>query len=146
MGQGPNATYQATRSLALCFWKRRFFKGFYHIWAWRPPWSCDPDPANKLSFPYPTEAPYEICLWLAQRVWRRRSLKMVDGRRTTDDGACLYYKLTNEPKGSDDWAKNTSWLIKQLFHAFVGNNQNHRSLGAVDDLMHCCPRPNGLGQ
>ena len=25
-------------------------------------WSCDPDPANKLSLPHPTEAPYEI--WL----------------------------------------------------------------------------------
>ena len=31
---------------------------------------------------------------------------MVDGRtddgHRTDDGACLYYKLTNEPKGSDE--------------------------------------------
>ena len=27
------------------------FKGFYHIWAWRPSWSCDPDAANKLSSP-----------------------------------------------------------------------------------------------
>ena len=26
--------------LACRFW-RRFLKGFYHIWAWRPPWSCD---------------------------------------------------------------------------------------------------------
>ena len=25
---------------------------------------------------------------------------MVDGRTTTDDGARLYYKLTNEPKDS----------------------------------------------
>ena len=39
-----------------------FLKGFYHIWAWRPPWSRDPDPANKLSFPHPVVAPYEI--WL----------------------------------------------------------------------------------
>ena len=23
---------------------------FYHIWAWRPSLSCDPDAANKLSF------------------------------------------------------------------------------------------------
>ena len=59
----PNATYQATRSLALWFWRRRFLKGFYPIWAWWPPWSCDPDPVNKISFPHPTEAPYEIWLW-----------------------------------------------------------------------------------
>ena len=37
-------------------------KGFYHIWAWRPSWSCDPDAANKLSFPLPKEAPHKI--WL----------------------------------------------------------------------------------
>ena len=65
-------------------------------------------PREQLSFPHPTEAPYEIWLWLAQRFWRRRPLKMVDGHRTadtrwrTDDGAYLYYKLTNEPKGSGE--------------------------------------------
>ena len=42
--------------------EKKILKGFYHLWAWRPSWSCDPDPANKLSFPHPTEAPYEI--WL----------------------------------------------------------------------------------
>ena len=31
----------------------RFLKGFYHIWAWGPSWSCDSDAANKISFPYP---------------------------------------------------------------------------------------------
>ena len=55
------------------------FEGFYHIWVWWPSWSCDPDPANKHLFPYPTGAPYEIWLWLAQ--WfSRRSLRMVDGQ------------------------------------------------------------------
>ena len=38
------------------------FEGFYHIWAWRPSWSCDPDAANNLSFPLPKEAPHKI--WL----------------------------------------------------------------------------------
>ena len=33
-----------------------------------------------------------------------------------------------------------------IFNAFVGINQNHRSLGAVDDLMHGYTRPDGLGQ
>ena len=98
--QGPSATYQATSSWALWFWSR-FLKGLYHIWAWQPSLSCDPDPVNKFSFPHPTEAPYEIWLRLDQRFWRRRSLKMVDGHRT-DDGPWLYYKLTNEPKGSGE--------------------------------------------
>ena len=103
--KASNATYQAIRSMALWFWRRRFLKGFYHIWAWRPSWSCDPDPANKLLFPHPIEAPCEIWLWLAQRFWRRSCLKSVDGRMTdgrTDDGPWLYYKLTNEPKGSGE--------------------------------------------
>ena len=39
-----------------------FLKGFYHIWALRPSWSCDPDSANKISFPLPKEAPHKI--WL----------------------------------------------------------------------------------
>ena len=37
-------------------------EGFYHIWVLRPSWSCDPDAANKLSFPLPKEAPHKI--WL----------------------------------------------------------------------------------
>ena len=37
-----------------------FFLGFYHIWAWRPSWSCDLDHLSKLLFPHPIEAPYEI--------------------------------------------------------------------------------------
>ena len=34
-----------------------------------------------------------------------------------------------------------SWVIKQLFHTFLCNSQNYHPLGAVDDPMHCCPRP-----
>ena len=39
-----------------------FLKGFDHIWAWRPSWSCDTDAVNKISFPLPKEAPHKI--WL----------------------------------------------------------------------------------
>ena len=37
----PNATYQVSWKSARWFHRRRFLKGFYHIWAWRPSWSCD---------------------------------------------------------------------------------------------------------
>ena len=30
-----------------------FLNVFYHIWAWRPSWSCDLDFTIKLSFPCP---------------------------------------------------------------------------------------------
>ena len=38
------------------------FEWFYHIWAWRPSWSRDPDFAIKLSFPLPMDAPHKISL------------------------------------------------------------------------------------
>ena len=38
------------------------FSGFYHIWAWRPSWSCDLDFAIKLSFPLPMTAAHKISL------------------------------------------------------------------------------------
>ena len=31
--------------------EKKIFKAFYHIWAWRPSWSCDLDHLYKLSFP-----------------------------------------------------------------------------------------------
>ena len=37
-----------------------FLKDIYHIWAWWPFLSCDPDAVNKLSFPLPKEAPHKI--------------------------------------------------------------------------------------
>ena len=39
-----------------------FQKGFYHIWAWWPSWSCDLDHLNILLFAHPKEAPHEILL------------------------------------------------------------------------------------
>ena len=55
---------------------------------------------NKLSFPQPIEAQYEIWFWLAKWFLRRRLKSVDDGR--TDHGAYLYYKLTYGPKGSGE--------------------------------------------
>ena len=78
----------------------KIFEGFYHIWAWRPSWSCDPDAANKISFPLPKEAPHKIWLLSEKRfLRRRRCLKLfttTDGRTTTDAGPWVYYKLPYE--------------------------------------------------
>ena len=35
------------------------FKDFYHIWTWRPFWSCDLHHLYKLSLPLFKEAPHE---------------------------------------------------------------------------------------
>ena len=48
------------------------FKGFYHIWAWRPSWSCDLDHLYKLSFPLPKEAPHKIWLLIGQEISEER--------------------------------------------------------------------------
>ena len=61
------------------------FKGFYHIWAWRPSWSMDRDHFSNLSFPQPKEAPYEIWAKLAQQLQRRNRLKILTDGRTTDE-------------------------------------------------------------
>ena len=51
---------------------KEIFKGFYHIWAWRPSWSCDLDHLYKLSFPLPKEAPHKIWLLIGQEVLEER--------------------------------------------------------------------------
>ena len=40
--------------------EKKIFEGFLPYMAWRPSWSCDPDAANKLSFPLPKEVPHKI--------------------------------------------------------------------------------------
>ena len=42
--------------------EKKIFSGFYHIWAWRPSWSCDLDFVIKLSSHLPMDAPHKISL------------------------------------------------------------------------------------
>ena len=55
--------------------EKKIFKGFYHIWAWRPSWSINRDHFSNISFPQPKEAPHEIWATLARRLQRRSRLK-----------------------------------------------------------------------
>ena len=45
--------------------KEDYLIGFYHIWAWRPSWSCNLDLENKLSFPLPMDAPHKLSIRFA---------------------------------------------------------------------------------
>ena len=71
-----------------------FLKGFYHIWAWRPSWSCDPDAANKIfRSPYPRRLHIKLAS-ISQAVSEkkmfehcgRRRRRKTEGRRTPDHG------------------------------------------------------------
>ena len=48
--------------------EKKLFKGFYHIWAWQPSWSCDLDHLYKHLFPLPKEAPHKIFALIGQAV------------------------------------------------------------------------------
>ena len=105
----PDATYQVSWKSAHGFWRRRFLSVFYHIWAWRPSWSCDLDFAIKLEMPLPKEAPHKVSTRSAKWFQRRRSLKLwttpTDGRtdgRRTDAGSWPSYKLTLWAFGSGE--------------------------------------------
>ena len=89
MGWSPRCYIPSFVEIRLPVLEKKIFEGFYHIWAWRQSWSCDPDAANKISFPLTKEAPHKIWLRSAKRFLRRRCLSIVngrtDGRTTTDD-------------------------------------------------------------
>ena len=63
--------------IGLLVLEQKIFKGVYHIWAWRPSWSCDLDHLYTLSFPHPKEVPHKIRHWLAKWFQRRRILKIM---------------------------------------------------------------------
>ena len=82
--------------------EKEIFKGFYHIWAWRPSWLCDLNHLNQFSFPLPKEDPYEILFQSAQWFQRRRKCWQHTYIPTDDRGLLIFNKLTYEPKGSGE--------------------------------------------
>ena len=102
------------------FWKRRFLKGFYHIWAWLPYWSCDPDSANKFWFPLSIEASQNLAL-IGQAIWEKKRFEIVDdvqtdGRRMLEHGytisssMSLWLGLGDLTKGSPKNCDSLSWI------------------------------------
>ena len=65
MGWSPRCYIPSFVKICPPVLEKKIFEGFLPYmgdWAWRPSWSCDPDAANKISFPLPKEAPHKI--WL----------------------------------------------------------------------------------
>ena len=71
----PRWFVQSFSPKAFLVLEEKNFKGFYHIWAWRPFWSMDSNNFSNLLFPYPKVAPHEIWAKLTQRLQRRSCLK-----------------------------------------------------------------------
>ena len=84
------------------------FKGFYHIWVWRPSWSCDLDHLYKLLFPLPKEAPHKIKLWLAKWFQRRHLNLWLD-----DDGPWVLHILY--------WGSNFNFCMQKLLLIWYRN-------------------------
>ena len=40
--------------------EKKIFKGMYHIWAWRPSWSCDQHHVIRFSFPCTSKLSYKV--------------------------------------------------------------------------------------
>ena len=59
--------------------EKKNFEGFYHITAWRPSWSCDPDAANKLLFPLPKDTPHTIFGLISHGVSGENFFEKVNG-------------------------------------------------------------------
>ena len=75
MGWSPRYYIHVSWKSVQQFWK--ILKGFYHLCAYWPSWSCDLDHLYEIWFPVPKEAPHKIWLRLAKR-FGGRCLKMVD--------------------------------------------------------------------
>ena len=100
--QGPNASYQATRSLAFWFWRRRILKGFTIYGRGGHLGHVTQTPRTNFRSPIPLRLHKKFGFDWPSGFWEEDLWKWwTDGQRT-DDGAWLYYKLTNEPKGSGD--------------------------------------------
>ena len=107
MGQGSNATYQATRSLAFGSGEEDFWKIFTIYGRGGHLGHVTQTPLTNFRSPIP--------LWLHMKfgfdwpsgfgeedLWKWWTLDDDEQRRRTDDGPWLHYKLTNEPKGSGE--------------------------------------------
>ena len=87
MGQSPRSYTLSFVEISRPVPEKKISCSFYHIWAWRPSWSCDLDHLYKLSFPLPKDAPRSLAL-IGQAVSEEKIFEIVDDDegRTPDHG------------------------------------------------------------
>ena len=116
--------HTSLRALSLWFRKRRFLKGFYHIWAWRPSWSSDQDTPDKFSFPLNIETSCEIWLWLAEWLLRRKQLKIFP---------YMIICKTSDPRAEPFWPQGYNLTIFWEFHKIKLHSKYQRPGLLVSD-------------
>ena len=123
-------SHKAIGSLVL---EKKFLKGFYPIWVWRPSWSCEPDPRTNFHSPIPLRLGFNWTSGL-EKIFENGG--RTDSGWRTDDRACLYCKLSNEPKGSGELKINSSeavWWIKLKLCRIVSKISLYKNV-----IFHCC--------
>ena len=92
--------------IGLLVLEKEIFKGFYHIWAWPPSWSCDLYHLYKLSFPLPKKAPHEIRALIGQEVSEKKMFENNGYIHVYSPGAGA-----NNPLGSNFFINSIIQLI-----------------------------------
>ena len=82
--------------------------------------SRDPDAVNKLLFSLPIEEPYDLALTgpvVSEKVFEDCGRWM--------DGACFYYKLTYEPKGSGKLKRRITIILAIFKSPYPSNSPTY---------------------
>ena len=100
---------------------------------WKPEFWSNLPQSRKQPFPHPSDATHKIWSRLANWLQRYSSLKVWtttddDGRRRTDDGPLVYYKLTLWAFGSGELKKLRYLLSNTLFDVCVAYSSHARIL------------------
>ena len=137
----PNGTYQVPRSSIIWFW-RRFLKGFYHIWAWWPSWSCDQDNLNKLRSPLLKSLHMKFEFnWPSSPILKSLHMKFEfnwpSGFREdvwkcwlTDERRSHWYANSSPRSLRLRWAKNHSGSLHSFFFAISYHKAQNEKLKA----------------
>ena len=87
---------------------------FYHIWDWRPYWSCDLNAANNCRSPYPWRFHTKFC-FDEKKMFEIMNGRTIDGRRSM-----VFYKLTYELLAQVNLKQyNTGCLMPSVFAANI---------------------------
>ena len=110
----PNTTYQVPRSSAFWSWRRRFLKGFYHIWAWQPSWSYDQNILHKFWLTYHKESSHEIWVQLGRWFVRKLCFSILMGlhyewptSKLKGQRSTLTFQLTSRSMTNNDFGFNS---------------------------------------